>query len=65
MPPDAELGNQISELLMMMQDPYIKNKFSYYKKMAHMEKGPSFLQRMEHDKQIRATIHSVNMGSPE
>ena len=43
------MGHYISELLLMMTDPYIRNKFLYYKKMAHNAKGPSFLQRMEHD----------------
>ena len=60
MPPDEELGHQIGELLLMMQDPYIKNKYFHYKKANLSTKGPSFLQRMEHDKQVRATIQNVN-----
>lgn len=53
-------SKQISTNLLMMADPFVKEKFLLYQRMSKQKRGPSFLQRMKHDEEIRRTINQVN-----
>ena len=40
--PDAESSHMLTENLLMMADPFVRDKFLLYKRMAHADRGPSF-----------------------
>lgn len=47
------------ETLMMLCDPYMQQGHSTYKKTVKVDKGPSFLQRLEKDQSERATAKMI------
>ena len=55
-----QLVKQIGNDLMQLADCYVQQKHQYHQHLTKVEEGPSFLQRMEYDQQIRKQIDKVN-----
>ena len=53
---------RVAEMLILMQDDYVRQKFLKFKKTEQQEKGMNFLQRMLKDTANRKNFHDLATG---
>lgn len=49
----------MQDIFLTAGDPYLAQKYLQFKRIKHQSRGPSFLERMEKDIQIKHALNAV------